>query len=170
MSFRGFASKSHVKNNMKMASWLLPWAASLMAGAYRAGWPSAGVDGHPICLLARWRTDGGKAGRSASWLPWLTTRPTSCELNLFSFFFRGLVRGLIVFAILYSTIVFFFPGSGAVRLPGQPLAGTCLTPWLASGAARRPGGCSLASPKVTWRPSWLPRSYLANRHDGPRTG
>ena len=152
MSFRGFASKSHVKNNMKMASWLLPWAASLMAGAYRAGWPSAGVDGHPICLLARWRTDGGKAGRSASWLPWLTTRPTSCELNLFfSFFFRGLVRGLIVFAILYSKIALFFSGVWSCP-PAWPASGSHLPDSLAG---------QWSGPQAGWLLTGQPKSYLA---------
>jgi hypothetical protein len=46
------------------------------------------------------------------------------------------------------------PGSKPVSLPGWPLAGSCLAAWLASGPARRPGGCPLASPTITWRPGW----------------
>jgi hypothetical protein len=62
----------------------------------------------------------------------------------------------------------------ANQLRGWPLAGSCLATRLASGPARRPAGCSLASPNVAWRPGWaaarLPGRLAGRPIDRPAAG
>jgi hypothetical protein len=98
---------------------------------------------------------------------WVESRAT-CELasvadwqashNLFFVPGSGLSLNFLFSGIWYFLRYYrpkwlcFWPASGAVRLPGRPLSGSRLAACLASGPARRPGGCSLACPKNTWRP------------------
>ena len=81
-------------------------------------------------------------------------------------FFRGLaVLGDSFSKMMYAGVKKSLRFSGVWT--GWPLAGSCLAARLASGLARLPAGCSLASPKAVWRPRWAAARRTGRLAGGP---